>query len=260
VNEPLLSIVIPTRHEAATIGPFLHRVRESLRDVDFEVVVVDDSDCDNTVEVLFDLQRELGGDRLVIVHRPRGSVAERTLGTAVVAGIRRAQGSYVCVMDADGQHPPEAIPRMLTTARRTEADYVGGSRYMPGGSPQGLNGIFRKAISLGFALLARLAFLFTAVRDLTDPLSGFFVFRRSLVEDVELRPVGWKISLEILIRSHARKVTEVPYTFASRAHGDSKASLQQGLLVLRHMLTLLISMAGVRRFALFGLVGLSGVS
>jgi dolichol-phosphate mannosyltransferase len=148
---------------------------------------------------------------------------------------------------------------MLAAAQQTGADYVGGSRYMPGGSPQGLNGISRKAISLGLALLARLVFLLTPLRVLTDPLSGFFLFRRGIVHGVELKPIGWKISLEVLVRSQARCVTEVPYTFAARADGDSKASLQQGLLVLRHMLVLLLSLAGIRRFALFGLVGLSGM-
>ncbi len=259
VLQPLISVVIPTRHEAATIGQFLRRVRAALSGLDFEIIVVDDSDRDNTVAVLLDLQRELGNDRLVILHRPRGSVAERTLGTAVVTGIRSARGAFVCVMDADGQHPPEAIPRMLTTAQRTGADYVGGSRYMPGGSPEGLNGLSRRAISRGLALLTRVAFVLTSIRGMTDPLSGFFLFRRTLVEGVDLKPMGWKISLEILVRSHASHLAEIPYTFAQRLDGDSKASLQQGLLVLRHILVLLLSLAGVQRFTLFGLVGLSGM-
>lgn len=198
-------------------------------------------------------------DRLVVLHRPRGSVVERTLGTAVVTGIRHARGTFVCVMDADGQHPPEVIPRMLAMAQQTNADYVGGSRYLPGGSPEGLDGISREVISRGLALLTRLAFLCTPIRSVTDPLSGFFLFRRSLVTGVELKPVGWKISLEVLVRSRAQRLVEVAYMFASRADGESKASLQQGLLVLRHMLVLLLSLAGVQRFVLFGLAGVSGV-
>ena len=87
--------------------------------------MVDDSDRDNTVEVLKHLQEDLG-KQLVILHRPRGSVSQRTLGTAVVTGIRAAAGQFVCVMDADGQHPPEVIPAMIDAARRTGADYVGG--------------------------------------------------------------------------------------------------------------------------------------
>ncbi|MBV9327808.1 MAG: glycosyltransferase family 2 protein [Chloroflexi bacterium] len=256
---PLLSVVIPTRHEARTVGPFLHQLQTVLSGTDFEIIVVDDSDRDNTLEVLLDVQRELGSQRLVVLHRPRGSVAERTLGTAVVAGIRAARGVYVCVMDADGQHPPEAIPPMLAAAQQAGADYVGGSRYLPGGSPQGLNGTSRKAISLGLALLTRLAFLLTPVRRVTDPLSGFFLFRRSLVQGVQLKPIGWKISLEVLVRGRARRVTEIPYTFLPRADGESKACMQQGLLVLRHILMLLLSLTGVQRFALFGLVGLSGM-
>src|SRR5262249_62105506 len=98
-----------------------------------EVVVVDDSDRDDTPGVLRRLREELG-DVLVVRHRPAGSVPERTLGTAVVEGIRAARGAYVCVLDGDGQHPPEAIPELLAAARRTGADYVGASRYLPRGT------------------------------------------------------------------------------------------------------------------------------
>jgi dolichol-phosphate mannosyltransferase len=176
-----------------------------------------------------------------------------------VCGIRAARGTYICVMDADGQHPPEVIPRMLATAQETEADYVGGSRYIPGGSPEGLQGVIRKVVSRGLALLTRLAFLMTPIRNVTDPLSGFFLFRRSLVDGVALQPLGWKISLEVLVRSRAEWLVEVPYRFAPRLDGDSKATLQQGLLVLQHILVLLLSLTGVQRFLSFGLVGLSGL-
>jgi dolichol-phosphate mannosyltransferase len=259
VRQPLISIVVPTRHEAGTIGAFLHRLAAALASTTYEILVVDDSDNDNTVDVLYGVQQELGDDRLIVVHRPRGSVADRTLGSAVVTGIRRARGTYVCVLDADGQHPPEVISQLIATAERTNAEYVGASRYVAGGNPQGLDGISRKAISRGLALTARAAFIGSPVRTLTDPLTGFFLFRRSLVAGVELQPIGWKISLEVLVRSRARKLAEVPYTFACRADGDSKASLNQGLLVLRHIAVLLMSLAGVQRFVRFGLVGLSGM-
>jgi dolichol-phosphate mannosyltransferase len=195
-----------------------------------------------------------------VVHRPRESVADRTLGTAVVTGIRLARGRYVCVLDADGQHPPENIPDMISLAQRTSADYVGGSRYMSGGSAEGLEGIKRQWISRGLALIARLAFCRTPIRGITDPLSGFFLFRRQIVADVILQPIGWKISLEVLVRGRARRVTELPYRFAKRADGDSKASLQQGLLVLRHILVLQSVRSVRRRPTTLGLVGLSGVA
>jgi dolichol-phosphate mannosyltransferase len=243
VNQPELSVVIPTRHEAATIGPFLHRLSNALAELDYEIIVVDDSDRDKTVRALLASQRDLSNERLIILHRPKGSVFERTLGTAVVTGIRCARGTYVCVMDADGQHPPEVIPQLLATARTAAVDYVGATRYVHGGSAAGLDGVGRKVVSHGLALLTRLTFVATLIRNLTDPLSGFFLFRRSLVEQVTLSPIGWKISLEILVRGRPRRVAEVPYVFASRADGKSKASLRQGLLLSRHILALLLSLA-----------------
>jgi dolichol-phosphate mannosyltransferase len=253
----LLSVVVPTRNESATIGPFLTRVLTALQSLAAEIIVVDDSD-DNTHEVLRGISAR-AHNRIVVRHRVPGSVANRTLGTAVVEGIGLARGEYVCVMDADGQHPPEVIPDMLAMARESGADYVGGSRYLPGGSAEGLDGAKRQAISRGLALLTRGAFFRTPVCGLSDPLSGFFLFRRQIVSGVSLEPIGWKISLEILIRAEVQRVAELPYVFARRADDTSKASMSQGLLFLRHLLVLLWSFASVRRVVSFGLVGLSGV-
>ena len=75
---------------------------------------------------------------------------------------------------------------------------------------------------------------------MTDPLTGFFLFRRQIVAGVDLQPIGWKISLEVLVRGAVRRPVEVPYTFARRADGDSKATISQGLLVLRHFVVLLL--------------------
>jgi dolichol-phosphate mannosyltransferase len=91
-------------------------------------------------------------------------------------------------------------------------------------------------------------------------LSGFFLFRRELVAGVNLRPIGWKISLEVLVRTGTQRIAEVPYTFARREDGDSKATVGQGLMVLRHILVLALSMGGLIRFATFAAVGASGVA
>jgi dolichol-phosphate mannosyltransferase len=240
---PVLSVVIPTRHEARTIAAFLRRIRRALEGIPAEIVVVDDSDLDTTLAVLCS-QYNANGDCLKVFHRPRGSVPERTLGTAVVMGIHAAQGTYVCVMDADGQHPPELIPVMLYAARDSHAEYVGGSRYLAGGSPEGLSLPARKAISRGLALMARCVFVRTPIRRMTDPLSGFFLFRREIVESVCLRPIGWKISLEVLVRCRVKRIVEVPYVFAKRTDGDSKAGISEGLLLLRHMFALLLPSSG----------------
>jgi dolichol-phosphate mannosyltransferase len=241
-----VSLVIPTRHEASTIEAFLERTFQALDGIASEIIVVDDSDRDNTVEVLERVQARRP-DHIVVLHRPQGSVGDRTLGTAIVTGLQEARGTYACVIDADGQHPPEAIPQMLAAAQDTEADYVGASRYVTGGSAEGLEGTSRKLISIGLALTTRLAFLFTPIRTMTDPLSGFFLFRRSIAEHVELRPIGWKIGLEVLARCRPQRVVEVPYRFSPRAGGDSKATIAQGLQVLRHIVVLVLSQLGSRR-------------
>jgi dolichol-phosphate mannosyltransferase len=268
-----VSVVLPTRHEAGTIGAFLARTLRALEGIPAEVVVVDDSDRDDTAGVLLRLRERLGlGEALVVRHRPAGSVPERTLGTAVVDGLRAARGAYVCVLDGDGQHPPEAIPALLAAARRDGADYVGASRSLPGGGAAGLDARLRKLVSRGLAWVARAAFAGTPVRRLTDPPSGLFLFRRGLVAGVDLRPVGRKISLEVLVRSGARRPAEVPYAFAPRAGGDSKATVAQGLPVLRHLVSVRLrcqmrlwglgplGRPGVRRALCFGAVGTSGLA
>jgi dolichol-phosphate mannosyltransferase len=240
VTQPSISIVIPTRDEAANIRGILYRIHSALKGIPSEIIAVDDSDHDNTWEVLLQLRDELG-EQLAVVHREKGTVPERTLGSAVVTGIREAHAEFVCVLDADGQHPPESIPTMLALARETGASYIGASRYVRGGSAEGLEGVARKLVSRGLALTTRLAFLFTPIRNMTDPLSGFFVFRREIVEGVELEPIGWKISLEVLVRSRTQQPIEVPYVFARREDGRSKATFRDGLMVLRHILVLLRS-------------------
>jgi dolichol-phosphate mannosyltransferase len=237
---PGLSVVIPTRHEAKTIEAFLRQTFAALEGIPAEVIVVDDSDHDDTPAALQRVHERVG-DCLVVEHRPQGSVPERTLGTAVVRGIRLARGELVCVMDADGQHPPEVIPVMLGAARRTGAEYVGGSRYLPGGSAEGLGGLGRRLISLCLAYGTRLAFVLTPIRRLSDPLSGFFLFRRAIVDGIDLRPIEWKISLEVLVRSRVERIAEVPYGFLPREGGESKASVKPGLLLVRHILVLVLA-------------------
>jgi dolichol-phosphate mannosyltransferase len=126
---------------------------------------------------------------------------------------------------------------MLAEAQRTSADLVIASRYTTGGSAGGLAGPWRQASSRGLKLLNRLMFP-RRLAGTADPLGGFFLVRRSLVERVELRPVGYQILLEILLRCRWQVVREVPYSFQPRLHCDSKADFRQGLRFLRHLATL----------------------
>jgi len=122
-----------------------------------------------------------------------------------------ARGQYVCVMDADLQHPPELIPVLLGEAARG-ADLVVASRYAPGGSHEGLGTPVRRLVSREATVLARL--LFKEARQSSDPLSGYFFCRRALIDGIEFRPVGFKILLELLVCVPDLRVVDVPVTQA----------------------------------------------
>jgi dolichol-phosphate mannosyltransferase len=250
---PLVSVVVPTRDEAGNVRAVWERTRAALGGCRFEMCFVDDSD-DATPEVLLELSRETA---LVRTMLRQGADRDGGLSTAVVAGLRMAHGHFVCVMDADLQHPPEVIPLLLAEAERG-ADLVVASRYAVGGSRRGLRGGTRQLVSRAATVLARL--LFREARLSADPLSGFFLCRRSLIDGIEFRPVGFKILLELLVCVPGLRVVDVPLVQAERASGRSKATLRQGLLYLGHVRSLFLDVPGSARFWKFGLVGLSGLA
>jgi dolichol-phosphate mannosyltransferase len=251
---PLLSVVIPTRNEAANLPGLVERLSAALAGIQAELCFVDDSD-DDTAAQLERLSSASGG--AVHCRLRRGAERAGGLSTAVVAGLRMASGTYVCVMDADLQHPPELIPAMLTAATGG-AGLVVASRYVRGGSRGGLDGAGRRLVSRAATAVAR--GLFTEARRSTDPLSGFFLCRRALADGIEFRPVGFKILLELLVLLPREvRVEDVPLRFMPREHGSSKASARQGLLYLRHLRSLFLEVKGSARRWKFALVGLSGL-
>ena len=223
-----LSLIIPTYNERASIRPLLAELEAALQGIDWDVLFVDDS-TDGTDHLIDQLAT--ADPRIRVLHRAdnRGG-----LSGAVVDGLARARGTYRCVLDADLQHPPARIRVMLAEAHRSDADVVIASRYMPGGSACGLDGPLRQLYSRGLKLLSQLLFP-RRLAGVTDPLGGYFLLHRRILAGVELRPVGYKILLEILIRCPWRTAGEVPYRFQPRRHGDSKADLRQGLRFLRHL-------------------------
>ncbi|MDR7556471.1 MAG: glycosyltransferase family 2 protein [Armatimonadota bacterium] len=246
---PTLSVVIPTRNERDAIPRLLGAVRAALDGLDYELVFVDDS-IDGTDAVLADAAQD--DERVKVYHRHGAS----GLASAVVEGIARSRGETIAVLDADLQHPPDLLPVMLRRLHAEHADLVVASRYLPGAGMPGLSRP-RRIVSLLTRLLARV--LLHAARRSTDPLSGFFLVRRTVVDGVALRPVGFKILLEILVRGRYRRVVEVPYTFGPRTAGRTKATLRQGADYLRHVALLLATSPGEGRLWKFLLVGASGV-
>jgi len=249
---PHLSVVIPTRNEAESLGALWARLGAALAGIDAEVCFVDDSD-DETPDRLAALQSAHPEVHCLL---RRGAERAGGLSTAVVAGLHMAHGDLVCVMDADLQHPPELIPAMLAAAE-AGADLVVASRYVSGGSAGGLSGLTRHLVSRGSGLVARI--LFQEARQSTDPLSGYFLCRRRLIDGIEFRPVGFKILLELLVCVPGLRVVDVPLGFQARAAGASKASARQGVLFLRHLASLFFRVDGSARLWKFAVVGISGL-
>ena len=222
-----LSIVIPTRNEAANVEPLVKRIAKSLNDSTYEVIFVDDSDDDTPQRI-----EELAalGNPLRVIHRD-GAERAGGLSTAVVQGFRAARGRYIASLDADLQHPPEKLPQLI--AALDDADIAIASRYIPGGSIGGLAGPIRKLGSWGCKKLGQL--LVKRARLSTDPLGGFFALRREIIEGVDLQPIGFKILLEILAKGHVHRVAEIPYVFDRRSGGTSKADVRQLKLYLQHL-------------------------
>jgi dolichol-phosphate mannosyltransferase len=210
-----LSIVVPTYNERAGLPDLLDAVLDVFRrhELDGEIIVVDDNSPDGTGDVA-----EAYASRAPVrVVRRAGKLG---LGTAVMAGFAVARGSVLGVIDADQSHPPEVLPRLLAALDATGADIAIASRYVPGGGAANW--------PLGRHVMSRLACLMARpVTSVHDATSGFFLIARDAVRDAQIVSGGFKICLELLVRSAPRLVVEVPYIFTDRTAGESKMNWRE---------------------------------
>ena len=224
-GQPDVSIIVPTINEAENLPPLLERISAAMTGVDYEVLIVDDNSWDATPKVCAELAAKYPL-KLLVRTRPANG-----LSGAVLHGMAAARGKYLCVMDADLQHPPEKLPELLKPLRAAEADFVLGSRYMPGGSTEAEWGLFRKFNSQLATLLAR-----PFAGKTTDPMAGFFSMRReSYAAATNLTPLGYKIALELMCKCRVKRVQEIPIHFGMREKGESKLSLKQQFRYLEHL-------------------------
>jgi dolichol-phosphate mannosyltransferase len=205
-------------------------MEDALDGIDAEVLIVDDSD-DSTPEIA--LQVATRSALLVRVCARAPGQRQGGLGGAVLVGMSLALAPVAVVMDADLQHPPELLTTLLRVSR-TGADFVIASRYMNGGEDEGLGGWFRRAVST-LATRAAKRVLRPELAGISDPMSGFFLVRRSCLDLPALHPQGFKLLLELLAHSPSASVAEVPYAFDARHSGTSKASVKEGLTFLRRL-------------------------
>ncbi|MEU0386046.1 glycosyltransferase family 2 protein [Streptomyces chartreusis] len=253
IPEPgAVTIVVPTFNESANVRQLLHQITEAVpARLPCEVVFVDDS-TDDTPEVIEKAAQDCPFP-VTVLHRdePVGG-----LGGAVVEGLKAATSDWIVVMDGDCQHPPSLVPDLVATGERANAGLVVASRYIKGGSRAGLAGSYRVAVSRGATWLTKALFP-RRLHGISDPMSGFFAIRRSAVTAEVLQPLGYKILLELAVRSRPRRVTEVPFVFQDRFAGESKSTAQEGLRFLRHLAGLRAA-SPVARMVGFGLIGLTG--
>jgi glycosyltransferase involved in cell wall biosynthesis len=226
---PTVSVVIPTFNEAGNVDELLARLAEALP-TGAEVVVVDDS-TDDTADRARAAARAVPFT-LTVIHRdaPAGG-----LGGAVVAGLRAARADWAVVMDGDLQHPPAVVAELLAAA--PGHDVVVATRYADGGDGSGLGSPYRHAVSRGSKVLAA-RLLGGAVARMSDPLSGFFAVRRAALDLDAVDPIGYKILLELVVRSGLERIAEVPFTFGVRHAEESKSTAREGMRFLRHLTAL----------------------
>ena len=219
------ALVIPTLCEATNLRPLLERARSAMEGtgVRYEILVVDDDSRDGTEELVSEIAAEDSRVRPLVRRNERG------LSGAILHGWEHTDAEILGVMDADLQHPPELLPKLLNEVLE-DCDIAIGSRYAAGGSLGGWNPL-RRLISMAAIWLTWP--LQGAGMRARDPMSGFFVVRRCCLENVVFQPTGFKLLLEILVRGHIRSVREVPFSFGRRRAGASKASLKVAWEYLR---------------------------
>ena len=217
-----ISIVVPTYNESENIENLLSAVSRTLKGYDYEIIVVDDSSPDGTAKIV---KRIITEDNRIRLLMRAGKLG---LGSAILAGFGIAKGNYFLMIDADLSHRPEDIKQLIDS--RKGADIVIGSRYIKGGKIVGWP-VKRKLISKIAIVLVKMMFNLSV----KDPVSGFALYKKETFErlDGKLRPIGYKLLLEVLAKSPGLIVTEIPITFINRKTGRSKLSFGEILKFIK---------------------------
>jgi len=251
VGLPQLSVVVPTFNERENVTALFQRLETTLAAVAWEVIFVDDNSPDGTWNVVRDLARR--DSRVRCIRR----VGRRGLSGACIEGILASSAPCAAVIDADLQHDETQLPKMLALLQEGSADLVVGSRYVEGGSADSFN----KQRAGASALATEVAKRVLRVK-IADPMSGFFMIRRDRFEQLapQLSTQGFKILLDIVATARGDlRIVEIPYSFSSRLHGESKLDSMVALDFLGLVLAKLTRDVVSLRFLLFATVGSIGL-
>ncbi|ADI62823.1 glycosyltransferase [Trichormus azollae] len=263
-NPILLSLVIPTykeRNNIENIVNILSRLLDEAIPGNYELIIVDDDSPDLTWELAQSLLPDY--PQLRVMRRQE----EWGLSSAVIRGWQVATGRILGVIDGDLQHPPEVLIQLLQKIEEG-ADLALASRHVDGGGVSSWT-IIRRFLSRGAQVLG-LIILPGVLGRVTDPMSGYFMVRRSAIAGATMNPVGYKILLEVIGRGQVREIAEAGYIFRERTEGESKVTWKQYVEYIQHLIRLRVSTGRlgkisqkvnfpVGRFIRFGVVGFSGV-
>jgi dolichol-phosphate mannosyltransferase len=219
-----VSIIIPTYNESQNILKILKSIGDILpKNILAEAIVVDDNSPDGTGKIVENYIRDfkrVTSYTIDVIHR----TAKKGLSSAILNGIQDAKGDTIVVMDSDFSHPPQIIPRMLDTLRKYRCDIVVASRYVKGGKISGWP-LKRKLMSKLATVIAKKGLGISTA----DPMSGFFAFKRPIIKGLKFDAIGFKMLLEILVKTKGATIKEIPYTFTDRKFGSSKVSLSTAI-------------------------------
>jgi dolichol-phosphate mannosyltransferase len=248
---PQLSVIVPTFNERDNVTVLYRRLEATLAGIAWEVVFVDDNSPDRTWEVVRGLARK--DSRVRCIRR----IGRRGLSGACIEGILASSAPYAAVIDADLQHDETQLPKMVALLHSGEAELVVGSRYIEGGSADSFNKQRAGASQLATEVAKR-----TLKVEIADPMSGFFMIRRDRFEQLapQLSTQGFKILLDIVATAQGKlRAIEIPYSFGSRQHGESKLDSMVALDFLGLVLAKLTHDVVSLRFLLFAMVGGTGL-
>ncbi|MDP8297933.1 MAG: polyprenol monophosphomannose synthase [Candidatus Orphnella occulta] len=229
MNKPSMSIVIPTYKEADNIEYLIKGIDHAMQNLnyEYEVVLVDDNSKDGIEDLVPILSKEYP-------VRIKIRKAKRDLSASVLEGFNISMGDILVVMDADLSHPPDKLQELIAPIAENRCDVSIGSRFIKGADIVGF-GFFRRMNAAVSRVLAR------PFTNVSDPMSGFFAFRRGIIADYGiLNPIGFKIALEILVKSGAEKIAEIPIRFAKRYAGRGKLSMREQFKYLWHLFRLFL--------------------